>query len=304
MVALGMLWIPITVFAALAQTVRNAAQRHLVTELGTLGATLVRFLYGLPFAALWLALVALATGERFTMPSFAFFAWCLFGGLAQIAATALLLRTMRERNFAVGVAYSKTEVVQVALFSFVLLGDRLTVASALAVASGTLGVLLLAPADRERPFASLVAGLTSRSAMLGIGSGAGFALSAVAYRAATQIAGTPSWLLNAALTVVVAQFLQTLMLGGWLWWRSPDVVVRTLRAWRVSLFAGFMGAAASAAWFSAFAIQSVTYVRTLGLTEMLFSYVVSRRFFRERLTRREIAGMVLIVAGVVVITLA
>jgi drug/metabolite transporter (DMT)-like permease len=139
---------------------------------------------------------------------------------------------------------------------------------------------------------------------LGIGSGAGFALSAVAYRAATQIAGTPSWLVNAALTVVVAQLLQTLILGGWLSWRSRDVVVRTLRAWRVSLFAGFMGAAASAAWFTAFAIQSVTYVRTLGLTEMLFSYVVSRRVFRERLTRREIMGMVLIVAGVVAITLA
>jgi drug/metabolite transporter (DMT)-like permease len=298
------LWIPITVFAAFAQTIRNAAQRHLVTELGTLGATLVRFLYGLPFAAMWLALVVIATGERFTMPSLVFFVWCLSGGLAQIAATALLLRTMRERNFAVGVAYSKTEVVQVALFSFVLLGDRLTVASALAVASGTLGVLLLAPADRERPFASLVAGLTSRSAILGIASGAGFALSAVAYRAATQIAGTPSWLVNAALTVVVAQLLQTLMLGGWLWWRSRDVVVRTLRAWRVSLFAGFMGAAASAAWFSAFAIQSVTYVRTLGLTEMLFSYVVSRRVFRERLTRREIGGMLMIVAGVVVISIA
>jgi drug/metabolite transporter (DMT)-like permease len=140
--------------------------------------------------------------------------------------------------------------------------------------------------------------------MLGIGSGAGFALSAVAYRAATQIAGTPSWLVNAALTVVVAQLLQTLMLGGWLSWRSRDVVLRTLRAWRVSLFAGFMGAAASAAWFTAFAIQSVTYVRTLGLTEMLFSYAVSRRIFRERLTRREIVGMVLIVAGVAIISLA
>ena len=298
------MWIPITIFAAFAQTIRNAAQRHLVTELGTLGATLVRFLYGLPFAALWLAAVAAATREAFTVPALAFFGWCLFGGLSQIAGTALLLRTMRERNFAVGVAYSKTEVVQVAIFSFVLLGDRLTSASALAVASGTVGVLLLAPADRERPFASLLVGLTSRSAMLGIGSGAGFALSAVAYRAATQIAGTQSWLQNAALTVVVAQLLQTLVLGGWLWWRSRDVVIRTLRAWRVSLFAGFMGASASAAWFAAFAIQSVTYVRTLGLTEMLFSYVVSRRFFRERLTRREVAGMVLIVAGVVVITLA
>jgi drug/metabolite transporter (DMT)-like permease len=298
------MWVPITIFAALAQTIRNAAQRHLVTDLGTLGATLVRFLYGLPFAVLWLAVVAGATGESVASPSLVFVAWCLFGGLVQIAGTALLLATMRERNFAVGVAYSKTEVVQVALFSFVLLGDRLTVASALAVASGTLGVLLLAPADRERPFASLIEGLTSRSALLGIGSGAGLGMSAVAYRAATQVAGSPSWLVGAAMTVVTAQLLQTLILGGWLWWRSRDVVVRTVRAWRVSLFAGFMGATASAAWFSAFAIQSVTYVRTLGLTEMLFSYVVSRRIFRERLTGREIAGMVLIVAGVLIITVA
>ena len=298
------MWVPITILAALAQTIRNAAQRHLVTDLGTLGATLVRFLYGLPFALLWALAVAVATKQPPVVPGGAFFAWCAVGGVSQILGTALLLRTMRERNFAVGVAYSKTEVIQVAVYSFVLLGDRLTVASALAVASGMLGVLLLAPADRERPFASLAEGLTSKSALIGLGSGAGMAMSAVSYRAATQLAGTPSWILDAAVTVVVAQFMQTLALGGWLWWRSRDVVVRTLRAWRVSLFAGFMGAAASAAWFTAFAIQSVTYVRTLGLTEMLFSYVVSRRLFRERLAPREIAGMALIVAGALAITLA
>ena len=129
-------------------------------------------------------------------------------------------------------------------------------------------------------------------------------MAAVCFRAATQVAGTPSFALAAAFTLVVAQTLQTIVLGGWLCLRAPDVIVRTLKAWRASLFAGLMGAAASAAWFTAFAIQSVTYVRTVGLIEMLFSYVVSRRVFRERLTRREIAGMVLIVAGVVVITLA
>ena len=109
--------------------------------------------------------------------------------------------------------------------------------------------------------------------------------------------------MNAAFTVVVAQALQTLVLGAWLWFRWPAVVVRTLRAWHVSLFAGFIGAAASAAWFTAFAIQSVTYVRTLGLIEMLFSYVVSRRLFREHLTTREIAGMALIVLGAIAIAL-
>jgi drug/metabolite transporter (DMT)-like permease len=298
------MWIPITIFAAFAQTVRNAAQRHLVSDLGTLGATLVRFLYGLPFAVAWLAILAIATKEALPAPGLPFFAWCAVGAMSQIAATALLLQTMRERNFAVGVAYSKTEVVQVAVFSLVLLGDRINLATALAVASGTAGVLLLAPADRERPFASLVEGFASRSALLGIGCGAGFAIAAVAFRAATQAAGESSPALAAALALVVAQTMQTLALGAWLLVRKPDVVRRTLRAWRVSLFAGFMGAAASAAWFTAFAIQSVTYVRTLGLVEMLFSYVVSRRIFREQLRRREIAGMVLIVAGVVIITLA
>lgn len=298
-----MLWIPITVFAALAQTIRNAAQRHLVTDLGTLGATLVRFLYGLPFALAWLASVAIASGGSIPTLPVSFFAWCALGGISQIAGTALLLRTMRERNFAVGVAYSKTEVVQVAFFSLILLGDPLNLRSALAVASGTVGVLLLAPADPQRPFDSLVEGLSSRSALLGIACGAGFAMAAVAFRAATQVVGGSSWVMNAAFTVVVAQALQTLILGAWLWFRSPAVVVRTLRAWRVSLFAGFMGAAASAAWFTAFAIQSVTYVRTLGLIEMLFSYVVSRRLFREHLTTREIAGMALIVIGVIAITL-
>jgi drug/metabolite transporter (DMT)-like permease len=299
-----MLWIPITIFAAFAQTVRNAAQRQLVVDLGTLGATLVRFLYGLPFALAWLAIVALATREAAPHPSLAFFAWAIAGGISQIAGTAFLLQTMRERNFAVGVAYSKTEVVQVAIFSLVLLGDKLNLPTALAVASGTAGVLLIAPADRERPFASLLEGFASRSARFGLACGAAMAMAAVSFRAATQVAGTPSFALAAAFTLVVAQALQTVVLGGWLYVRTPAVVVRTLQAWRASLFAGFMGAAASAAWFTAFAIQSVTYVRTLGLIEMLFSYVVSRRLFREHLSGREVAGMALIVAGVLIITLA
>jgi len=297
------MWVAITVFAAFAQTVRNAAQRQLIAELGTLGATLVRFLYGLPFALLWLAVVYAAFGGTLPQPSLGHIAWAFAGGISQIAGTAFLLQTMHERNFAVGVAYSKTEVVQVAIFALVILGDHLNVWTAIAVASGTLGVLLIAPADRERPFASLIEGFTSRSALFGLACGAGMAMAAVCFRAATQVAGSTSFALNAAYTLVVAQALQTLVLGGWLYLRSRDVVVRTLKAWRASLFAGFMGAAASAAWFTAFAIQSVTNVRTVGLIEMLFSYIVSRRIFREHLSARELTGMALIVAGVLLITL-
>src|SRR5512132_872398 len=98
------LWAPITVFAAFTQTLRNAAQRHLTGDLGALGATLVRFLYGLPFAALWLLAVWLAATDAAPLPpvSVTFLWWTLVAAASQIAATALLLRCMEERNFALG----------------------------------------------------------------------------------------------------------------------------------------------------------------------------------------------------------
>jgi drug/metabolite transporter (DMT)-like permease len=297
------LWIPVTLWAAFAQTLRNAAQRSLIGELGTLGATLVRFLYGLPFAALWLYAVH-ALG-RFNVPALnpAFFGWVLLGAVSQIAATALLLKVMTERNFTLGVAYSKSEIIQVAVFGFVFLGDRINTIVAIAIALGTAGVLMLAPADRERPLRALLTGWTSRIALPGVASGAGFALSAVGFRGAALALGDTPFLMAAASTLLVAQALQTMLLGGWLLVRRRDVVVRVVRAWRASLFAGFMGAAASAGWFTAMAIEPVAHVRTLGLIELLFSYIVSLRLFREHLEHRELVGMALLVMGLVVVTL-
>ncbi len=297
------LWIPVTLWAAFAQTLRNATQRGLTSRLGTLGATLVRFLFGLPFALLWFWIVLEFTGESAPRPGAGFAAWVALGALSQIAATALLLRTMQERNFALGVAYSKTEVVQVALFAFVALGDRVSLAALLAIACATVGVLLLSPADKERPLRAMLSGWTGKPALLGLASGTAFAFAAVGYRGAALTFGNVSYLNAAATTLVAALMLQTVVLGGWLLARDPKVVAGVLREWRPSLFAGFMGAAASAGWFTAFAIEAAANVRTLGLVELIFSYVVSLKLFREKLSGLELGGMTLIALGIVIITL-
>ena len=64
-----------------------------------------------------------------------------------------------------------------------------------------------------------------------------------------------------------------------------------------------MGAAASAGWFTAMALEPAAHVRTLGLVELGFSALVSRRVFQERSTRREVAGMGLLCAAVLMVTL-
>ncbi len=292
-------WIPITIGAALAQTLRNAAQRHLTGDLGALGATLVRFLYGLPFALVWLLVAWLAINPGMPLPQVTpmFLVWTVVASLSQIAATALLLRCMQERNFALGVAYAKTEIIQVALFGLILLGDRVTVVTVAAMLVATAGVMLLSLPPGNRSLAAVARGWTSPAALFGLGSGAAFSMAAVGYRGAALALETPSIVLAAADSLVWAQVFQTLLLGGYLLWRQSQVVAAVLREWRVSMLAGGMGALGSACWFTAMALEPVAHVRTLGLIELYFSYIVSLKLFREQLSRAELAGFVLLAGG-------
>jgi len=298
------LWIPLTIGAAFAQTLRNAAQRSLVGTVGTLGATLVRFLFALPFAAVYTLLVFVISDQSVPGVSREFLFWVLLGGLTQIAATALLLRVMEERNFAIGVAYSKTELVQVAIFATVFLGDPLTLPTVVAIMVATVGVLLLSPIGSRGGLRGMAAGWTSKSALLGVASGAGFALAATGYRgAALELEGTNSATVAAAYTLLWAQASQVVVLGGYLLWRNPSVLTGLFKAWRQSIGAGFAGAAASAGWFTAMAMEPVAHVRTLGLVELFFSLAIARRFFREKVSKLELAGMALLSVSLILVTL-
>jgi drug/metabolite transporter (DMT)-like permease len=299
-------WIPIAVGAAAAQTARNAAQRTLTAQVGTLGATLVRFLYGMPFAALAVALLQGFSGAPLALPAFnaSFFGWVAFGAVSQIAATAFLLGAMKERNFIVAVTYSKTEVLQVALFAALFLHELPAWLTLLAIGVASAGVVMLSlpqGAGKAGATAEPARGWGGRVALLGLASGAGFALSAVGYRgAALQLPGLAPWL-AAAWGVLCAQALQSLLLGGWLALRSPEALRGIRKAWRISLLAGGMGALASLGWFTGFALRPAADVRTLGLVEVLFSYLVSRRLFREKLGVAEQVGLALVAIGLLVV---
>src|SRR3954464_10926236 len=145
------LWMAVVLWAALAQTARNAAQRSLLAQAGTLGATLVRFLYGIPFAALAVWLLHSLTPTAGPMPSFGggYFAWLALGAAGQLAATALMLAAMKQRNFVIGVAYSKTDALQVAALGALFLRELPGWATMLAMALATAGVVLLSLPSRR-----------------------------------------------------------------------------------------------------------------------------------------------------------
>ncbi|MCZ8151124.1 MAG: DMT family transporter [Rhodobacteraceae bacterium] len=287
------LWVWAALLGALAQTGRNATQAGLTTALGTVGATQVRFLFGLPFAALFLAIQTTWTGSPIPLPGPATLAWTALGAWAQIAGTALMLLLMRDQGFGVATAWIKTEPVLVALLGIALLGDHLTPGTLAAIAIATLGVLILS--IKPGPLRTL---FQVRPAALGLLAGAGYGLAAIGFRGGITALPDGSFFTRALTTLTLALTIQSATLLIWLALFDRKALAGSFRVWRTSLAAGFLGAFASACWFTGFSLTSAANVRTLALVEVPMAQLVARLHFKQRTTPRQYLGMATILAGV------
>ena len=294
MIAFSWLWAIFTVVAAFFQTLRNAMQRELTGSLGTVGATHVRFLFGFPFAVIFLVGLTLGTDVPLPRPGLTFWPWVIDGAFAQVAATALMLMAMGERSFVVTIAYIKTEPIQVAIFGLIFLGDAVSLPMRTAIIVATVGVIVMS----TKP-GGMIGG--PRPTLIGLASGGMFALSAIGFRGAILSLHLSNFVMAATFTLVIGLLMQAVVLSAYLWLRSPAVLTAIMHSWKPSLFAGFMGALASQFWFLAFALATAASVRTLALIEVLFAQLVARFAFAQKTTLREAIGMALVVAGVVLL---
>ena len=296
------LWIPITIAAAFLQNLRSVFQKQLKGALSTGGATFSRFVFALPLALIYAQILWLGHEGARPEPGFAFLAYCVLGGVAQIVATGLLVALFSHRNFAVGTAYSKTETVQTAIIGIVLLGETVSGGALAGILVSLAGVLSISAAQTGFN-RGMVRDLWGRPALMGLASGATFGVAAVSYRAAALSLGGDGFLTQAGLTLAVVLTFQTLAMALWLRIREPGQVTATIRAWRVAVPAGVSGWAASVCWFTAMTIQNAAYVRAVGQVELVFTFLSGWVLFRERIRPAEMLGVVLICAGILVLVL-
>jgi drug/metabolite transporter (DMT)-like permease len=296
-------WIPITIAGALLQCWRTALQQKLRHQLSVNAAGFVRFLYGAP-TALLIFLVGLAvTGAPMPVPNMAFLLYCIGGGLFQILATNLLIMSFGYRNFAVGTAYAKTEAAQSAVIALIVLHEVLQPMTWVGITLGLCGVMTLSLAGRGLKPRNILAATVQPAALCGLGAGFLFAITTVLIKLANQSIPCPSLVVKALFAVVLTNTLQTLMQGGWLLWREPKELLKTFSTWRSSMWAGTLSGCGSACWFTAFALTDVALVRSVGQIEIVFTLLFSRFYLKEHLRRNEIAGLALVVGGVLLIVL-
>jgi drug/metabolite transporter (DMT)-like permease len=290
------MWMTVTVAAAIFQTWRTAMQQRLRALLSVSGAGFVRYVWGAPIAFAAVAVLAIS-GQRLPTPPARFWPLIAGGGLAQIVATILLISAFDARGFAVGTVYSKTEVVQVAVFSAVLLDETLRPLGWLATVLCMAGVVLLAGgrAMLRHP---------DRAVVLGLLAGTGFGLAAVGIRAASQSLGDSPALVRAIVSLAVMNTMQTVIHGGYLAVREREQIGLAFHHWRSSSVVGVLSVCGSACWAWAFSLQNAAKVRTFGQVELLFTFAVAHWWLHERHTRREYAGAGLVLAGVLGVMLA
>ena len=287
------LWIIATLCAATFQTIRFTLQKILADgNLSPLGATYSRFIFAAPFIVLFGVLFLVVADVSIPEVESKFLLFAVGGGLAQILATVCVILVFKSRNFAVGITLKKTEVILTAFVGVILIGEGVSTISMSLICLGGLGVYFLSKKVSEigQPNLSLL----NKSAVYGLSSGLLFAISAVCYRSATLSVASDIVYLRSGFTLLIVILSQSFVMTIWLAVFDPGQMKLVWQERKKGIWVGITSLGGSFFWFTAFTLQNAAYVKAVGQIELIFSLLISTLFFKDRISIREILGMLLI----------
>jgi len=297
------IWAILAIIGATAQSLRTVCQKILVPRTGELGASFSRFIYGIAFAWLWTFAVCIQTNSSLPHMNALFILSVAGGGMLQIAFTILLIMMFKHRNYAIGIALSKTEILQTAILEAIIIGYTASISLIMAILIGLVGIALVSYQKIEFANGGRRHLFFSSSHLLGIGSGSALALANICYFKATLLLGGDVLVLDASFTAAIAISFQTIILGTYLLLKEPAQLKLCLENWRIGIFIGITAAISSAAWFIAFAMFHLGAVRAVGQIELVISILFSWLFLKEKITIFEVAGIAILGISIILVLL-
>ncbi len=294
------IWIPITILAAMMQTTRTSLQKSLKGNLSSQSITWIRYLFGLPIVLVYMLILG-TMGLDFPGINRMFIIYSLVAGFFQILGTMLLVSLFSHRNFAVSTAYAKTEAIQVVIIGTILFDQYISFISTIAILIGVLGVILISLVQDNINWYSLFTGLKHKYVMIGICCGASFSIDALFIREAILVLEIPSPIMGAASTLMAIVIINLVALGFWILITEKDAFHSIYLYRGRSALVGITSALGSIAWFSAFALTEVAYVKAVGQLEVIFSILVTQKLFKEGMNRIEMLAVFLIGISILIL---
>ena len=294
-------WIIFTFFGAFFQNLRSSLQKKLNKDLSLIASSYVRFVFALPFATI----LFFSYFQNFSIISVIlsnsnFIIYTFFGSVLQIMFTFSLLYLFRFSNFVVGTSLSKTEVIQVAIFEYIVLNDKLNAAGVIGIIIATTGVIIMTIKDIN----FFIKNLFSKTTLVGLITGLFLGLSVVYFRAAAlSLENFESNFEKALSTLFFGLIVQTTVLTIYIYFFEKEQFSKLYKNKFESFSAGVAGFLATISWFYAFTLIQSSFVRALGQVEIIFSYISSRFYFKEKIKINEIAGVIIFIIGILILLL-
>jgi len=295
------LWVVIVLIATALQTARNAGQKRLAEKLSASSATWVRFVFGLPVAAIYCIFLWNADTPSTRIFNTEFFQYCLLAAICQLTGTFLLILLFKLRNFAIGSTYVRSEAIIAAFVGAIFFEDILSFSGWIAVGISVVGVVLISLTNLDLKKEQIRSLVFNTSAGIGLLCGLAFGIGSFFIRDASLSLEGINFLLTSALTLLSVLLFQTAGLGILVVIKTPADIKKMITLWRQCIFVGVTSALGSIGWFTALTIQRVTYVKALAQIEFLFALLVSYFIFGEKSPKIEILGMVLVVSGILIL---
>ena len=294
-------WIIFTISGAFFQNLRSSLQKKLNKDLSIIASTYVRFAFALPFAIIVFFLNFGNFEIIFKIIEQKNFLYLtIIASVLQIMFTFTLLYLFKFSNFVVGTSLSKTEVIQVAIFEYFLLKDKLNVFGIFGIIIATIGVIIISIKDLKLFFSNFFSKVT----LIGLTTGLFLGLSVVFFRAATlSLEDFSSNFDRAIITLFFGLVVQTFLISFYLFIFERSEFKKFRDNKLESCLAGLAGFLATLSWFFAFTFIQASFVRALGQVEIFFSFMSSKYFFKEKITAMEIIGIIIFVIGVTVMLL-
>lgn len=280
------MWIYFTLLAAFSQAWRNAFQSQLSQDVNVVGVTLARFLWAGPLVILYLTALYIFEPASWPNLSLKLVFFVVGAACLQILATALMVQLFKLNNFAVGAGLAKSEALVAAILGTIFFGTSLSWFGWVGVFIGAVAILLMSSRNGFK-------GLSLKTLFLGLASGTCFALTSLWVRESSLTLDLPvthraGWVLFFVIT------LQTTLLVSYLLTKDKNTFKLLLAKPRLTFLTSLTSCIGSIGWFSAMALQSVPYVKTLGQVEVFFTMLISYFWLKQSIKIKDGLGLILI----------
>ncbi len=288
-------WVIFTVLAAFFQNLRTSLQKRLNKNLSLVASAYVRFAFALPFAFIIFFINFRSLDiVQIILDQNNFIYYTFLGAIFQVIFTLLLLYLFKFSNFVVGTSLSKTEVIQIATFEYIILKDKLNLFGIIGIIVATIGVIVITIKDVKLFFRNFFSKVT----LIGLTTGLILGLSVVYFRAAAlSLENFSSNFDKAITTLFFGLFIQTAVVTTYLLIFEKSEFKKFYQNKVEICLTGLAGFLATLSWFFAFTLIQASFVRAVGQIEILFSYMSSKYLFKEKITFIEIMGIIIFISG-------